>query len=599
VPTFDPSDCPLGYGYFYADGVDLTGWANPNATDALPAIESNLGVYRHRITLVGGDIGSQKILTRTLPATPISFEMDLGISLSAYHYSNGLDSASFFELAGLYGYDLSSNVKFAVRFLYRSRRPTGDAKKYTVTLQIVGATSGLNSSSTILDHELTAGEIPYNYEASFRVKVLQTALNTIEYYIDGALIATMTHADFNMSAKVGLVFEQVSYSPDNTLQKDYGWIDNFRAVGDLTMGTACGPTAVGVGLAHGFDGFVSVFEDDWVGGTTHSYPQPLYLDQDSLTFGKEIVVLGQAVGDGRVTNSDSVVYKAAKPEGGLTFQFRSSDILKTLYSHFQLGSVESGTSPYRYSFYPKKDPLDWSTRGTSPRGTYGETPGQPYTVSVLKKVLSPANAYGGTNSFFFKHAICDKLGFNLSVGDDAKAQANFKFRDLDYGTAVSANPDSVEVGTYAKTPSFISWGASISLGGTAYDLSAFRLNSDQSSQEFSRLGRQAPENFNYDSYKITGEAMFDLPLDAMKEIGSMFTGQTFAFVATLYNGTADRVVFNLPTCRRMPFDFSPKSGAESLGVSMPFEAFESAGTYPIKVTVDTTYSFNGLLGTGA
>jgi hypothetical protein len=74
----------------------------------------------------------------------------------------------------------------------------------------------------------------------------------------------------------------------------------------------------------------------------------------------------------------------------------------------------------------------------------------------------------------------------------------------------------------------------------------------------------------------------------------MFGSQNFSFVATLYNGTADRVVFDMPMCRRLPFDYRIKSGAESDKASVPFEAFESAGTYPIRITVDTNYNFTAL-----
>jgi hypothetical protein len=109
------------------------------------------------------------------------------------------------------------------------------------------------------------------------------------------------------------------------------------------------------------------------------------------------------------------------------------------------------------------------------------------------------------------------------------------------------------------------------------------------------VGREAPENYNFDKYKLTGQLSFDLPLDGLKEVGSMFGSLTFSLTATLYNSASDRVIFSLPNCRRMPFDLKAQSGAESIKASLPFEAFESAGTYPIRVTVDTYYDFSGVL----
>jgi hypothetical protein len=341
--------------------------------------------------------------------------------------------------------------------------------------------------------------------------------------------------------------------------------------------------------------WTAIFEDDDVPYTTFSQPQPLEIAQIGLNFNKEIFVSANQVSDTPATNLEAVIYKAAKPSGGFTYDFRSSDILKVLMAHYQLGTAAATSSPFKYHFYPKKNPLTWETTGTFCKGTYGRANGRPYSVSVLKKVIDTSSAYGGTNAVFYKHGICDKLSFSLQTGDDAKASASFKFRDLDYGTAVSANPNSSEVGSYATTPSFVSTGASVTIAGTSVDISSFQLESSQAAQEFTRVGRQAPENYNFSSYSARGVFTFDLPLDAMKEVGSMFGSQTFSFLATVANSTSDRVIFDMPNCRRLPFDFNAQSGDASVKGQIPFEAFETNGTYPMRVTVDTTYSFSALL----
>ena len=351
-----------------------------------------------------------------------------------------------------------------------------------------------------------------------------------------------------------------------------------------------------------FEGFLSLYEDDWVGGTTFSYPQPLFVDSESLSLSKNIEEKPMQLAPSRVPRSDSLVFKEAKPEGNLVYQFRSSDILKTLYSHFQLATFE-GTSPYRYGFYPKPRPLDWEKRGTFVQGAYSvSSDGQPYTVSVLKKLFDTSEN-GGTNSFFFKHGICNKLRFQASVSDDAKVGASFKFTDFDAGTPVSGNPGATTVGSYATTTSFFSWVATVTIGGQAIPISSFALESDQNFQEFSRVGKQQPENYQLSSYSVQGNFSLDIPSDSFLYVGSMFSGQSFAFLAMLRNGTSDQIVFDLPHCKRMPFEFR-QGETDALAASIPFKAYENAGTYPFKVTVLTEYAFepfnmfgDALLGT--
>ncbi len=337
----------------------------------------------------------------------------------------------------------------------------------------------------------------------------------------------------------------------------------------------------------GFEGWISLFEDDWFEGTQLN-PQPLFVDQESLSFGKNIEYRSSSVGSGRVGLPSHLVLKEQKPKGGITFQFRSSDVIKVLLCHFQNGS-QDGT---RFSFYPRTNTIDYNYRGTYPNQGYGEVVAQPFTVSVLKKMFHTSNN-GGTNSFFFKHGICDKLGFRVRTGQDAKADANFVFRDLDYGTAVSANPNMAEVGSYATTPSFQSWSATALLNGNAFELASFDIQSDQSVQEFTRVGRRDPEHYQFSGYTCRGNFAFDLPTDALLHVGSMFAGNTFGFVATLYNSAADRVIFEMPHCARLPFDYNFPDGESPVTGKIPFQAFESNGTYPIRITVDTNYPFPG------
>ena len=340
-----------------------------------------------------------------------------------------------------------------------------------------------------------------------------------------------------------------------------------------------------------FEGFLSIYEDDWVGGTAFSNPQPVFADSESLALTKNIQERSVQVSDSRVQKADTLLFRETKPQGEVNYQFRSSDILKTLYSHFQLATMEgTGTNPFQYGFYPKPSPLDWDKRGSFTQGAYSvSSEGQPYTVSILKKLFDTTQN-GGTNAFFFKHGVCNYLRFQARVGDDAKAQASFKFVDLDAGTSVSENPNSVQVGSYATTPPFFSWAATVTIGGQGIPVSSFVLDSNQNYQEFSRLGKLQPENFQLSSYGLMGSFSFDLPQDAFAYVGSMFSGETFAFLATLRNGSSDQIVFDLPHCKRMPFEYKQQP-TPALEAGIPFKAYESNGTYPIKVSVFTDYSF--------
>lgn len=339
----------------------------------------------------------------------------------------------------------------------------------------------------------------------------------------------------------------------------------------------------------GYEGWISIFEDDWIGGAAHTDPQALCVDKESLTFDKAIDYRNQSVGLGRVGLADHLVFKEKKPKGAISFQFRNSELNKVLLAHFQNGTT-NGT---RYSFYPRTNPLDYSFLGTHPNHAYGEVEAQPYTVSVLKKLYNTSQN-GGTNSFFFKHGVCDKLGFQVQVGQDAKAQANFVFRDVDTGTAVSDNPNSTSVGSYATTSPFQFWSATVLLGGASFEVTSFDIQSDQGVQEYSRVGRQDPENYQFGGYTCKGNFGFDLPYDALKHVGSMFGGQPFSFVATLYNNSNEQVVFDLPYCKRLPFDYQFPDGVSPMSGRIPFQAFESNGIYPIKVTVDTSYNLLSL-----
>jgi hypothetical protein len=339
-----------------------------------------------------------------------------------------------------------------------------------------------------------------------------------------------------------------------------------------------------------YEGFIGIFHDaDW-DGTSHSNPQLLYADSENLTAGKDIKQKPFQVSNGRVKGTGALVSGPIKPEGDLTYQFRSDDCVRVLMSHFQMGVESStgssdGTGPFQYGFYPTRKTPSYTANTGYGEGSYGEQPGYVYSVSVLKK-LTDTSSYGGTNSYFFKHGICDKLRVSLSAGRDSKLNPSFKFRDLDYGTAVARGL----VGSYSQAKAFGGWTATALVGGQSLEIEGLDFVSDNGVEEKSRLGRMNPDSFTFGEYSLKGAIKLDLPKDAMKFVGSMFTLQPFSILATLYQGTSNQLVLDIPHCKYLPFDFKL---AESVEGVIPFQAYSVNGQYPIRVTVNTDFLFEG------
>ena len=344
----------------------------------------------------------------------------------------------------------------------------------------------------------------------------------------------------------------------------------------------------------GLESFIAIYHDgDW-NGTTHSSPQLLWADSEDFSAGKEIKQKPFQVGQGRVKGTGALVSGPVKPQGGVTFQFRSDDCVRVFMSHFQMGSYYStgssdGTNNHQYGFYPVKHTPSYTANNGYGEGAYGDAPGYVYSVSFLKKLLE-TSSYNGTNSYFYKHGVCDKLRVSLSAERDSKLTANYKFRDLDYGTAVALGV----VGSYSNERSFSGWSATVLVGGQSLDLTAIDFLSGNGIEEKSRVGRMNPEAFSFGEYSLKGALKLDLPKDAMRLVGSMFTLQPFSILATLYNGTSQQVVLDLPHCKSLPFDFNVSGASEDVEGNIPFQAFSLGGQYPIRVTGNTDYAFEGL-----
>lgn len=373
-------------------------------------------------------------------------------------------------------------------------------------------------------------------------------------------------------------------------------------------------------MPSGFESWITIAEDNRYDGTSHYDPIALHVDSEDLKINKSITRRQNQIGLNRQSQGlHGQVYQDIKPEGGISFQFRSYDCLNVLYSHFQLATRSVSSSPYRYTFYHLHNNPDYGYLGTYPAGTYGSYRGQPYTVSLLKKYFQTPNrgepGYA-PNMQLFEHGICDELSFSLQTNNDARFDAKFKFRDAIDGTFTDAeNFEQSSSGTqgpqgiqydnlsatflsanYATTPAFMYDKATLAItlnGNTTIPINGLTWKSTNGLGEVSRVGRRQPELFRSQLYRVVGAMSLDLPTDALEYVGAMLQADNFAITATLFNGTADRAMFSMPTCRLLPFDYKIDGGDTPIKSVLQFEAFNFGDTPPLSFTVDTDFFFTG------
>ena len=322
-----------------------------------------------------------------------------------------------------------------------------------------------------------------------------------------------------------------------------------------------------------YEGFISSFQDPSFGGTSTS-PQALYVEQENLDIGYTLNKRNPTVSTGRGFGSFSQVPTSMKPQGTIAFAFRTDDCLRFFNAHFQFSQTNGGTeivfSPNleeaRYSRYDIND-------GTVPKPTF-----YPETVTIVKKLFD-----SGTNAYVFKQGIVESLAMTAGVGLEAIISCGMRFLSVDAGSAVGSL-----VGAYSTHLPFESFQANVKLDGNTIDLSGFNFNSWQKLQDITAVGNVNPNAFKYLDYTLTGTIAFDLPSSAFTHIGSMIGTKDFSFTATLLNAANDKVVINMPVCRRTPFNFNQGNADSKLSVSMPFEAFPYGTSGYITVTVSST-----------
>ena len=322
-------------------------------------------------------------------------------------------------------------------------------------------------------------------------------------------------------------------------------------------------------------GFISIYEDNsWISDNVNS-PSALYVDAESLSLNKEIKSLDNLIRSGRAPLIESQISGAVKPSGEIKFQPRIDDIGKVLYSHFQCGTIKEGTSV----FVPSKNNPEYTAKEPS-TGTYGAEAGGVYSVSFLKKYFNTTDN-GGTNSTYYKHGICDNLEMDMSINKDFVVNASYKFRDYEYGTAISDNPGGTDVGTYSPYTPWEWFQGTINFENTSIGLETLAVKCSNNLVEKTRLGRFNPEQFTFRDHTVEGKFSMDFPTDGLLSVGSMLNLNEFSLSGTLVNGT-NKLFIDMPHCMRMPFDVNMR---KTVNINTPFKAMQYDGTAPITVTL--------------
>jgi uncharacterized protein YmfQ (DUF2313 family) len=230
-----PYDCVLGKGLYFdgASGPGLSsGWVSDNANlDALPAIEQySPGRYRYRLIANTFDRHSAKKIIRYLRGVPTIVEADVGISVSEFSTTGGIDSATYVPYATISGYNTSGSIQWRAGIFLRHYHNPFVTKNVSVQIRLMDSGATTHYSTAILDNQIEAIELPYNFEYSARVKVEQTGPTTFAFYINNVLIGSYTDSEFVMIPRIGIDLAQYIAASDATM---YGWVDNIRCIGPL------------------------------------------------------------------------------------------------------------------------------------------------------------------------------------------------------------------------------------------------------------------------------------------------------------------------------------------------------------------------------
>jgi hypothetical protein len=139
------------------------------------------------------------------------------------------------------------------------------------------------------------GSGTFAYSTTRNIRVVQTSDGVYDVFVEGVRVVSSLDASVDQgsnalgSKKIILtsIFGTYDTSPATALTI---WWHRFSSIYVIGTGLPSSCQGVPVGIAHGFGGWISVFEDDSYTGSAPILPQALVVDSDSLKIGKEILV---------------------------------------------------------------------------------------------------------------------------------------------------------------------------------------------------------------------------------------------------------------------------------------------------------------------
>lgn len=343
-------------------------------------------------------------------------------------------------------------------------------------------------------------------------------------------------------------------------------------------------------MAKGYESSITLWENDgWFDNGTSGPLIPL-IDSESLKRGLVTSERNTMARNTRAILEDSLVIEEDKPEGAITIIPRLTDIVPVLYSHFQMKESSFTGSSYLTDFVPSKHAPEFSDNGIYGNGTYGDPSGDAYSLDIWKKQADTQSGWRNTQQF--KRGICNKLTFSQSAGDDFKIGADFKFKT--YGSyRDTLNPTEPNAGSYS-TGSITDWShgtwsiASPSVSSAHFEggLSEVSIECSNNLTEKKTLGAEQRQTFNFGDYTVKGQFTAEWLSDIYQEMVGY--GYEFSIIGTIYHSDIEQMIIEIPNCRVKPHENPVAKPNEFIEVTVPFEAYESDGTAPIKVTTNVT-----------
>ena len=234
-----PNSCEIGLVYWQ----DLTEGPSVNSAWTVETISTSAGVVwsnnrYERLNVVDASSHDDRSISQTLSGTPKTIEVEMGIDINEYHYSNGLASSNYNRMIFL-AYEGIINTKYAGLEFFSNRL---DGTRKTVRVRLVTQDGGINEfSEQLFEKTFEAVDTPYSSAVSGTLKLTQVSASAIQVYWNGVLKTTI-FGD-NLTTSQGFEIGRIAF-PSYEYELHEGWVKNIGYVGVSGLGTDCYSTVV-------------------------------------------------------------------------------------------------------------------------------------------------------------------------------------------------------------------------------------------------------------------------------------------------------------------------------------------------------------------